>query len=274
MKRTILTFAMLTITAISIVAQSKSEQEIRQYLSEVDRMLVKDQAAAFEQLTANDLIFVGTNGRKHTKAEQAENVKKATWDFASLKRDIQSIRVFGDAAVVVSHVKFVGKTKQSGNTFNGAMQTTAVLAKRDGKWTTVSAQSTRDEPPPDEKELNKFLDDYTAALQKNSSDEAAKFLAADYIRVGADGSLANREQHLGAMRSGDLKYQTVETTDRKWNFKAFGNVAIVLSKLKLKASNKGQDLSGTYRVTSVLNRAGVDRWVIASTHISPLAAEN
>ncbi|MCA1622919.1 MAG: nuclear transport factor 2 family protein [Acidobacteria bacterium] len=271
MKRTILTLTMIIAACGFVFGQSKDEQAIRQYLSEVDAMLVKDEAAALEQFTADDLIFVGTGGRKWTKAEQLENIKKGTWSYASLKRDIESVRVMGDTAVVISHIKFTGKNKTTGTTFNGGFRTTAVLAKRGGKWTTISAQSTRDEPAADEKELNKFLDDYTAALMKNSADETAKYLAADYIRVGADGSVANREQHLAAMRSGDLKYQTVETTDRKWNFKAFGSVAIVMSRLTLKATNKGQELSGTYRVTSVLNRTGVDRWVIASTHISPLA---
>ncbi len=274
MKRTILTLAILIFSAISISAQSKAEQEIRQFFSEVDAMIVKDDVAAMEKYTADDLIFIGTGGRKWTKAEQIENIKKGTWNFASVKRDIESIRVTGDTAIVVSHIQFTGKNKQSGSTFNGSYRNTSVLAKRSGKWTTISTQSTRDEPQPDEKELNKLMDDYAAALVKNSANEAEKFLAGDYLRVGPDGSTANKEQHLAAVRSGDLKYQSIETTDRKWNFKAFGNVAIVSSKLTLKANLKGQDVSGAYRLTTVLNRAGVDRWVIALTHISPLAPGN
>ncbi len=274
MKRTIITLAILIAATISIFGQSKDEQAVRQYLSEVDAMIVKDEVGAWERFTADDFIFIGTGGAKRTRAEHIENVKKATGSFAAFKRDIESVRVMGDMAVVISHINFTGKNKTTGATMNGRFRNTAVLAKRGGKWTTISTQSTRDEPQPDEKELNKFLDDYTAALQKNSADETDKFLANDYTRVGADGSVATREQHLAGMRSGDLKYQTVETTDRKWRFKGFGSVAIVTSKLTLKAANKGQDLSGTYRVTSVLNRAGVDRWVIASTHISPLATGN
>jgi len=274
MKRTIITLAILIAATISIAGQSKDEQAVRQHFSEVDAMLVKDEVGAFERYTADDLIFVGTGGVKRTRAEHIENIKKAAGSFTAFKRDIESIRVSGDIAVVVSHVNFTNKNKTTGATFNGGFRNTAVLAKRNGKWLTISTQSTRDEPQPDEKVLNKFLDDYTAALQKNSADEADKFLANDYTRVGADGSVATKEQQLTGVRSGDLKYQTVEATDRKWRFKGFGSVAIVTSKLTLKAANKGQDLSGTYRVTSVLNRAGVDRWVIASTHISPLAAGN
>ncbi len=148
-----------------------------------------------------------------------------------------------------------------------------MLAKRNGKWLTIATQSTRDEPQPDEKELNKFMDDYAAALTKNSADEAAKFLANDYVRVGPDGLLATKDEHLAGLRSGDLKYQSIESTDRKWRFAGFGSVAIVTSRLALKANNKGQDVSGNYRLTTVLRRAGIDRWVIASTQISPLAGK-
>lgn len=271
MKRTILTLAILIATTISIFGQSKDEQAIRQYLGEVDAMLVKDDVAVLEQFTAEDLIFVGTSGKKWTRAEQIENAKKSTWSFASVKRDIDSIRVAGDMAVVVSHLNFTGKDKKTGNTFNGGMRITAVLAKRNRKWTTIATQATRDEPQPDEKGLNKFMDDYAAALTKNSADEAAKFLAGSYVRVGPDGSLATKDEHLAGVRSGDLKYQSIETTDRKWRFAGFGSVAILTSRLTLKANNKGQDVSGNYRLTTVLQRAGVDSWVIASTQISPLA---
>ena len=76
---------------------------------------------------------------------------------------------------------------------------------------------------------------------------------------------------LQAMRSGDLKYESVVAEGRTW--RTFGNdTAIVTSKATLKASHKGQDMSGTYRATTVLRRVG-DRWVIVSTHLSPLAAK-
>jgi ketosteroid isomerase-like protein len=86
-----------------------------------------------------------------------------------------------------------------------------------------------------------------------------------------DGSTLSREQALAALRSGDLKYESVVAEDRTW--RTFGNdTAIVTSRATLKASLKGQDVSGTYRATTVLRKAG-DRWVIVSTHLSPLAAK-
>jgi len=274
MKRTILTLAILIAATISIAGQSKDEQAIRQYFNELDQMLVTDEAGAAEKLTGDDFIFIGGNGGKSTKAEQVANIKNSTWGFASVKRDIESVRASGNLAVVVSYLKFVGKGKKSGNTFNGGLRQTTVLEKRGGRWTGVSAQTVRDIPNINENELNKFVDDYAAALTRNSADDAAKFLASDYTRIGPDGSVASKDEHLASVRSGDLKYQSIESTDRKWRILGFGSAAIVTSRLALKAGNKGRDVSGNYLLTTVLRRSGIDRWEVVSTQISPLAASN
>jgi hypothetical protein len=121
----------------------------------------------------------------------------------------------------------------------------------------------------DDKPLNKFLDDYLAALPKNSADAVAPFLGSEYVRVGPDGSSSNKEQMLAALRSGDLKYTSVAAEERTWRM--FGReVAISTSRVTLKASFKGQDVSGTYRATTVLWKNGSAPWVLVSTHLSPL----
>jgi len=58
--------AILIAAGISIFGQSKDEQAIRQHFSEMDAMLVKDEAGAFERFTAADFIFVGTGGVCHS----------------------------------------------------------------------------------------------------------------------------------------------------------------------------------------------------------------
>ena len=121
----------------------------------------------------------------------------------------------------------------------------------------------------DEKPLNQFLDGYLAALPKNSADAVAPFLGGQYVRVGPDGSSINKEQMLAALRSGDLKYTSVAADERTW--RTFGReVAISTSRVTLKASFKGQDLSGTYRATTVLWKNGSAPWVLVSTHLSRL----
>jgi ketosteroid isomerase-like protein len=115
------------------------------------------------------------------------------------------------------------------------------------------------------------MDDYATALTRNSADDAAKFLGGSYTRVGPDGSVVTKDEHLAGVRAGNLKYQSIEVTDRKWRSLGFGAAGLMTGRLQLKATNKGQDVSGAYRLTTVVQRSGVDSWVVVSTHISPLA---
>jgi ketosteroid isomerase-like protein len=184
------------------------------------------------------------------------------------QRDIESVRLMGDTAVVVSRVKFVGKDKKNGQTFNGANRTTVVLAKRNGKWQAVASQSTREITPSDEKTLDKFLTDFTNALQKNSADAVAPFYDDQWIMVNLNGTTTSREQQLADLRSGDLKHGSISVDEK--SMRMFGReTAIAVAKVTLSGSSyKGRDLSGSYRVTSVLRKADTDRWVIVSQHIT------
>ncbi len=122
-----------------------------------------------------------------------------------------------------------------------------------------------------EKALNKFIDDYIATLPKNSAEATAPFLGSEYVRVGADGSSMTKEQMLAALRSGDLKYTSVTADERTW--RTFGqDVAISTSRVMIKASYKGKDVSGTYRATTVLWKNGSAPWVLVSTHLSRLGS--
>jgi hypothetical protein len=161
------------------------------------------------------------------------------------------------------------------------------MVKNGGRWQIVAAQGTpvsasqtvaqgtpvsASQPAAiDETALNQFMDSYLAALLKNSADAVEPFIGAQYIRIGGDGSSLNKEQLVGAVRSGDLKYASVVADQRTW--RTFGNdTAIVTSQATIKASNKGQEMGGTYRATTVLRRVG-DRWVIISTQLSPIAGK-
>lgn len=274
MKRTILILAIFIAAATSVFGQAKDEQAIRQYFDELDAMLVKDQAGAIRQMTSDDYVFVNTGGAKLNKAGQIETIKNSTWTFASTRRDIESIHQSGDLAVVISHLKFTGKDKVTGVPFNGGFGQTVTLQKRDGRWTAIAAQSVREIPPVEEAELNKFIDGYTAALRKNAADEAAKFLGTHYTRIGSGGSVGTKDEYLAAIRAGNLKYGSIEITDRRWRVVGFGSAAVLTSRLNLKATSGGRDLSGAYLLTTVIQRIGVDSWSIVSTHLSPLAAGN
>ena len=83
------------------------------------------------------------------------------------------------------------------------------------------------------------MDDYFVALRKNSADAVEPFFAAEYLRVGPDGSTFTKEQAVGALRSGDLKYESVVAEGRTW--RTFGNdTAIVTSQARSRRASKGK----------------------------------
>ena len=272
MKRMFLAVAMLVVTTTFGFGQAKDEQAIRQTLGDLMTALNRNDVDTAGRIYADDYVIVLADGSTTTKAQRLGAMKSGDLKYQSLVFDNLKIRQYGNAAVANYHASGKSITRAGEMTLNS--QAMVMLVKNGDRWQIVSSQLT-DNPASqsgavDEKSMNQFMDDYLAALMKNSADAVGPFVGDQYIRVGPDGSTLNKEQALAALRSGDLKYASVVSDERTW--RTFGPTAIVTSRAMLKASYKGQDVSGTYRATTVLSRMG-DRWAIVSTHLSPLGAK-
>lgn len=277
MKRTILIAALMAATLLAASSfafgQANDEQAIRQTLNELMTALSKNDVDTAGRIYADDYVIGLGDGSSTTKAQRLNAIKAGDLKYQTLVFDALKVRQYGNTAVANYHV--TGKTITRAGEQPVNSQAMVVLVKNGGRWQVVSSQLTDIPAGPstavDEKTLNQFMDDYFVALRKNSADAVEPFFAGEYLRVGPDGSTLTKEQAVGAMRSGDLKYESVVAEGRTW--RTFGNdTAIVTSQATLKASHKGQDMSGTYRATTVLRRVG-DRWVIISTQLSPLVAK-
>lgn len=267
-------------------SQANEEQAIRQTVNELITALNKNDLDTAGRIYSDDYQIVLADGSTTTKAERLGALKSGDLKYEALVVDNLKIRQYGDSAV--ANYRVTGKTITRAGEQDVNSQAMVMLVKNGGRWQVASSQLTDNganqtatspaESQPgaasanpsaaaDEKALNQVMDDYIAALMKNSADEAARFLDAQYVRVGPDGSRLNKDQFIAAIRSGNLKYTSVAADDRMW--RKFGNdTAIVTSRVTLKANNSGQDISGTYGATTVLRRVG-DRWSQISTHLSP-----
>lgn len=273
MKRTILIAVMLLAASSFSFGQAADEQAIRQTLTDLMNALSRNDVDAAGRIYADDYVIGLGDGTSTTKAQRLNAIKAGDLKYQSLVFDGLKVRQYGKTAVANYHV--TGKTITRAGELPVNSYAMVVLVKNGGRWQVVSSQLTDVPVGPSsavgEKALNQFMDDYFVALRKNSADAVEPFFAGEYLRVGPDGSTLTKEQAVGALRSGDLKYESVVAEGRTW--RTFGNdTAIVTSQATLKASHKGQDMSGTYRATTVLRRVG-DRWVIVSTHLSPLATK-
>lgn len=284
MKRMLLVVAMLIAAPVFVFGQSTEEQAVQKTLNEVAAALSRGDANALDPIYADGYTLVSPQGVISNKAQRLAAIKSGEAKVESFTYGDTKIRIYGNAAVVNTNVTI----KAAGQTV-GPYPTTLTMVKNGGRWQIVAAQGTpvsgsqtavvaqgtpvaaTEAAAIDETALNQFFDNYLAALLKNSADAVEPFLAVQYIRIGGDGSSLNKEQIVGALRSGDLKYASVVTAERTW--RTFGNdTAIVTSIATIKASNKGQEMGGTYRATTVLRKVG-DRWVLISTHLSPIAVK-
>ena len=83
----------------------------------------------------------------------------------------------------------------------------------------------------------------------SSNDTAAldRIYADDYTLVNIAGAVTTKAQRLAAIKSGELKYESVSVDEV--NIRSYGDTAVVTDRATVKLQDKGQDLSGQYRVT-------------------------
>lgn len=100
-----------------------------------------------------------------------------------------------------------------------------------------------------EEQIKAYLEQSRQAALKGDSSFAEKNLADDYTRVTAEGKELTKSDVVNALKSGDVKYESIEPGDAK--VRVYGNAAVATYTVQVKATNKGQDTSGNYRLTRV-----------------------
>jgi ketosteroid isomerase-like protein len=76
-----------------------------------------------------------------------------------------------------------------------------------------------------------------------------RLYADDLVFTNGDGSVTHKIDDVGSIRSGDVKFESIEMSDAR--VQDFGDVGVVTLKLVEKVRYKTADLSGTYRLTDV-----------------------
>jgi len=91
-------------------------------------------------------------------------------------------------------------------------------------------------------------------------------LADDYMAITPSGILQSKEQALSALRSGAMKFSSLDLSDRK--IRLYGTTALVTSRADIKGSDPEGDMSGSYRYTRVYVRDARGVWRIVSFEAS------
>lgn len=98
-----------------------------------------------------------------------------------------------------------------------------------------------------EQAVQQRLNELNTALGSNDTVALDRIYADDYTLVNMAGVVTTKAQRLAAIKSGELKYESVSVDDV--NIRSYGDTAVVTDRATVKLQDKGQDLSGQYRVT-------------------------
>lgn len=114
-----------------------------------------------------------------------------------------------------------------------------------------------------EDQIKALLDQSRQSMLKGDASYVEKNAAEDYSRVGPDGKRVSKSDWINAIKSGDVKMESIETSDVK--VRVYGNAAVATYAADVKGTNKGQDISGHNQITRVfVKRAG--KWQEVAFH--------
>ena len=79
---------------------------------------------------------------------------------------------------------------------------------------------------------------------------------------------SNKEQELADIESGTLAFESLSTEDL--TVKIYGETAVMAGRFIMKGQYRGQDISGEYNYTNVLEKQPQHSWQIVASHAAPI----
>lgn len=121
-----------------------------------------------------------------------------------------------------------------------------------------------------EAEVTKALDDLLAAVKAADAEALGKIYADDYVIVTQNGVLETKQQRMDALKSGSVKYETLEFKDPK--IRIYGTAAVVNMEATGKGEMNGQAVDLNTLATLVFNKSasGIQE---VSSHLTEKAKE-
>ena len=98
---------------------------------------VKGDVAAFGRFIADDWILTYSDGSLVTKAMALADLKEGALRIESYRLDDISVRVYGDAAIIIGMITERSKFREKDT--SGKRRFTDVFVKRDGRWQVVAS---------------------------------------------------------------------------------------------------------------------------------------
>ncbi len=117
----------------------------------------------------------------------------------------------------------------------------------------------------DEQAVRQTLNELYAALGRNDVAALDRIYADNYTLVNESGELTTKAPRLAAIKSGELKYESISFDEV--NVRLYGNTAVATLRSMSKAQSKGQEIGGQFRVTLTLVKMK-GRWQVVAAHVT------
>lgn len=122
----------------------------------------------------------------------------------------------------------------------------------------------------DEQAVRQMLNELSAALGRNDNAAIGRIYADDYTLINESGELTTKAPRLAAIRSGELKFESVGFDDV--NVRLYGHTAVVTYRVTSKGEFKGQSIGGQFRATSTYVKMN-ERWQLVAAQVTRIAGQ-
>lgn len=255
MKRVTSSAIVLLLFAGSVFAQAAPDAaELTKLLNDFLAGASRNDPAVHERFWADDLIYTRSAGRRVTKAEIMEDLRKAPAPNPTDPKTVytaEDIRIqqYGDTAIVA--FRLVATTDAGGDKQVANLLNSGTFVKRNGKWQVVNWQSTR--MPRTEAESKNEVAATEATFQQ-------ALLAGDVEKISAftdtafvwtqGGKEITRQQLLDDLRAGKVKHG--KPGPGRPTVSVYGDTATV----------RGLILPSTHYTLTFINQLGVWKAVL------------
>jgi ketosteroid isomerase-like protein len=121
-----------------------------------------------------------------------------------------------------------------------------------------------------EDQITKLEKAWAQALVKNDAAALDQYEADDIVNTDPGGRVNDKAQDKKDLSSGDVKFESLDIKDIK--VRVYGNAAVATGTNDVKASTKGQDVSGAYRFTDTwVKRNG--KWQCVASQVTKIQAQ-
>lgn len=141
MKRSLILILLMTLSVITMKAQSKHEKAVAAAVEKLNKAIVDPEKSLLESIASDGLSYGHSGGKVQNKAEFVDDLINGAFNFSSVTPVDQTISISGKNAIV-RHI-FVAKATNAGVPTDIRIGNVMVWRNEGGQWKLLARQAFR-----------------------------------------------------------------------------------------------------------------------------------